>query len=39
MVKKYEVLLSKEEMAQAEDLGDYYGVPSDLERSKLWQIS
>ena len=30
MVKKYEVLLSKEEMAQAEDLGGYYGVPPDL---------
>lgn len=28
--KKYEVLLSKEEMAQAEDLGDYYRVPPDL---------
>ena len=30
MVKKYEVLLSKEEMAQAEDLGGYYRVPPDL---------
>jgi len=28
--KKYEVLLSKEEMAQAEDLGGYYRVPPDL---------
>ena len=30
MVKKYEVLLSKEEMAQADDLGGYYRVPPDL---------
>lgn len=28
--KKYEVLLSKEEMAQADDLGGYYRVPPDL---------
>lgn len=28
--KKYEVLLSKEEMAQAEDMGSYYRVPPDL---------
>ena len=28
--KKYEVLLSKEEMAQAEDMGGYYRVPPDL---------
>ena len=28
--KKYEVLLSKEEMAQAEDLGGYYRVTPDL---------
>ena len=28
--KKYEVLLSKEEMAQAEDLGGYYRVPPGL---------
>ncbi len=28
--KQYEVLLSKEEMAQAEDLGGYFRVPPDL---------
>tara|TARA_B100000965_G_scaffold386629_1_gene389058 strand:+ start:2855 stop:3901 length:1047 start_codon:yes stop_codon:yes gene_type:complete len=28
--KKYEVLLSKEEMANAKDLGNYYCVPPDL---------
>lgn len=28
--KLYEVLLSREEMAAAEDLGDYYRVPPDL---------
>ena len=28
--KKYEVLLSKEEMAQADDLGEYFRVPPDL---------
>jgi UDP-glucose 4-epimerase len=28
--KKYEVLLSKEEMAQADDLGGYFRVPPDL---------
>jgi len=28
--KRYEVLLSKEEMAHADDLGEYYRVPPDL---------
>lgn len=28
--KLYEVLLSREEMASAEDLGDYYRIPPDL---------
>jgi len=28
--KKHEALLSREEMAQAEDLGDYYRVPADM---------
>jgi UDP-glucose 4-epimerase len=28
--KLYEALLSREEMAAAEDLGDYYRVPPDL---------
>jgi UDP-glucose 4-epimerase len=27
--KQYETLLTREEMAQAEDLGDYYCVPAD----------
>ena len=27
--KLYETLLNREEMAQAEDLGDYYRVPAD----------
>lgn len=28
--KRFEVLLSREEMASAEDLGDYYRIPPDL---------
>jgi UDP-N-acetylglucosamine 4,6-dehydratase len=28
--KLYETLLNREEMAQAEDLGDYYRVPADV---------
>jgi UDP-glucose 4-epimerase len=28
--KLYETLLNREEMAQAEDLGDYYRVPADI---------
>lgn len=28
--KRYESLLSREEMAEAEDLGDYYRIPPDL---------
>lgn len=28
--KLYEVLLSREEMASAEDMGDYYRIPPDL---------
>jgi len=36
--KLYESLLSREEMAKAEDTGRYYRVPADKSRSELQQV-